>query len=128
MGWARLQFIDAAAGQSPATFGPVFVAAVAVQTTVTTFLIGPVVGALLGFLVGSRHPDLRSAVVVSGGGALLGFYLMAGLALVGVLGGLSGVGTGQVYGVRQVLGPFVLSGVPALVAGGVAGALGSLAG
>lgn len=125
MGWARVQFVTDAAGTSPETFGPVFVAAVAVQTTVTAFLVGPVLAGLLGFLVGSRYTVGSTAAVVTGGGSLLGFYVLALCAVGGVVAGLSGAGTEQVYGVGQVLGTLLVAGVPTLVVGAAGGVLGS---
>jgi hypothetical protein len=122
--WARTQFVAAATGADPATFGPVFVALAAFQTTVTLFFAGPVVAAALGVLSGSRFADARRAAGVGGGGALVGFFLMAGLGLVG-LSLPSGTGTEQTYALEAALGPLLLSGVATAASGGVAGVLGS---
>jgi hypothetical protein len=122
--WARVQFITAATGASPANFGPVFVALSAFQTTVTLFFAGPVVGTLVGTLVGSRFLDVKLAGGVAGGGSLVGFYLMAGICLFG-LSLVSGPGTEQVYAVGQAVGPLVVAGVVTGVVGTVGGVLGS---
>jgi hypothetical protein len=122
--WARTQFVTAATGSAPETFGPVFLALSTFQTTVTLFFAGPVVAATLGLLSGSRFPDATTAGAVAGGGALVGFFLMAGFGLVG-LSLLSGPGTGQTYALGGAVGPLLLSGVATAATGGVAGILGS---
>jgi hypothetical protein len=122
--WARTQFVTAATGADPATFGPVFVALSTFQTTVTLFFAGPVLGAALGLLAGSRFVDPRSAAGVAAAGTLVGFFVMAGAGLVG-LALPSGTGTGQTYALGRAVGPLLLSGVVTAATGGVAGALGS---
>jgi len=122
--WARTQFVTAAAGSQPATFGPVFLALSIFQTTVTLFFAGPVLAAVLGLLSGSRFADASAAAGVAAGGALVGFFAMAGLGLLG-LSTLSGAGTEQIYALRAAVGPLLLAGVATTVTGGVAGALGS---
>lgn len=122
--WARTQFLVAAGGTTPSQFGPVFVALVALQTTVSQFLVGTAVAGLVGTMAGSRFPDARTAGLVAGGGSLVGFYLMAALAVLPVtLAG--GPGTEQVYGLGQAVGPLLLAGVPAAVAGGIGGVVGA---
>lgn len=120
--WARVQFLTGAGGSAPQTFGPVFVALSVFQTTVTLFFAGPVVATVLGLLSGSRFRDRRRAGVVAGGGALVGFFAMAGLGLLGIA---AVTGIGQAYSLGQAVGPLLLSGVGAAVAGGVAGVMGS---
>jgi hypothetical protein len=122
--WARTQFLTAASGSSPASFGPVFVALVFFQTTVTVFVLGTALAALLGSLAGSRIPDLRGAIVVGAAGGGGGYYVMA-LAAVVVLSFVGGRGTGQTYSLGQALGPLVLLGLPAVAAGTVGAVLGS---
>ncbi|MFB6304062.1 MAG: hypothetical protein ABEH47_02765 [Haloferacaceae archaeon] len=122
--WARTQFLVAAGGATPSQFGPVFVALVAFQTTVSGFLVGTAVAGLVGTMAGSRFPDVGTAALVAGGGSLVGFYLMAGVVVL-VLTLVGGPGTGQVYGPGQAAGPLLLAGVPAAVAGGAGGAVGS---
>jgi hypothetical protein len=122
--WVRTQFVVAATGATPATFGPVFVALSAVQTTVTLFFGGPVLAGTLGLLAGSRFADGGRAAGVAATGSLVGFFLMAGLGLLG-LSLPTGPGTGQTYPLAAALGPLLLSGVATAASGGVAGALGS---
>ena len=121
--WARTQFVVAATGTDPATFGPVFVAVSTFQTTVTLFFAGPVLAAALGLLSGSRFVAPTAAAGVAAAGTLAGFFLMAGVGLVG-LSVPSGAGTGQTYALGQAVGPLLLS-VATAATGGVAGALGS---
>lgn|GEM_PF-257234 len=122
--WARTQFVTGATGSQPATFGPVFLALSIFQTTVTLFVAGPILASVLGLLSGSRFADATAAAGVAGGGALVGFFVMTGLALLG-LSALSGPSTGQIYSLRTAVGPLLLSGVTTTVVGGGAGALGS---
>ena len=122
--WARTQFVTGATGSAPATFGPVFLALSVFQITVTLFLTGPILATVLGLLSGSRFVDWTAAAGVTAGGALVGFFAMAGFGLLGV-SLLSGPGTEQVYSLRAAVGPLLLSGVATTVAGGGAGALGS---
>jgi len=122
--WARTQFVTGASGSDPATFGPVFLALSIFQTTVTLFFAGPILAAVLGLLSGSRFAAPSSAAGVAAGGALAGFVCLAGFGLLG-LSTLSGPGTGQVYSLRNAVGPLVLTGAATAVTGGVAGALGS---
>jgi hypothetical protein len=122
--WARTQFVTAATGAQPATFGPVFLALSVFQTTVTLLATGPVLAAVLGLLSGSRFTDPSAAAGVAAGGALVGFFCMAGLGLLG-LSALSGPGTGQVYSLRGAVGPLLIAGAVTTAIGGVAGALGS---
>lgn len=123
--WARTQFVTAATGSTPATFGPVFVALSTFQTTVTLFFAGPVLAAALGLLSGSRFAAPTPAAGVAAAGALVGFFAMAGFGLVG-LSLPSGGGTQQTYALGQAVGPLLLSGAATAATGGVAGALGSL--
>jgi len=122
--WARTQFVTAATGTDPATFGPVFVALSVLQTTIALFFAGPVVAAALGLLSGSRFADAGTAGLVAAAGALVGFFVMAGAGLAG-LSLVSGPGTGQTYPLAGAVGPLLLSGVATAVTGGVAGLLGS---
>ena len=122
--WARTQFVTAASGATPETFGPVFLALSIFQTTVTVLFVGPVLAAVLGLLSGSRFADPSAAAGVAAGGALVGFFCMAGLGLLG-LSALSGPGTAQVYSLRAALGPLLLSGAVTTATGAGAGALGS---
>jgi hypothetical protein len=122
--WARTQFIAEASGASPGEFGPVFVALSTFQTTVTMFVVGPVVAASLGLLSGSRFVDPRRAGGVATVGSLAGFLLMTGLGIVGV-GLVSGSGTGQIYTPGAAVGPLLLSAVATGATGGVAGVAGS---
>jgi len=122
--WARTQFVTGAAGSQPDTFGPVFLALSVFQITVTLFLTGPLLATVLGLLSGSRFVDPSAAAGVAAGGALVGFFAMAGLGLLG-LSLLSGPGTEQLYAPETAVGPLLLSGVASTVAGGGAGALGS---
>ncbi|MFB6102720.1 MAG: hypothetical protein ABEJ73_09155 [Haloplanus sp.] len=122
--WARTQFVTAATGSAPETFGPVFVALSVFQTTITLFFAGPVVAAALGLLSGSRFADVWTATGVAAGGALVGFFVMAGFGLLG-LALPSGTGTAQTYALGTAVGPLLLSGVATAATGGAAGALGS---
>lgn len=122
--WARVQFVSAAAGSNPTGFGPVFVALSAFQTTVTLFFAGPIVGTVVGALVGSRFLDWRVAGGVAGGGSFVGFFVMAGFGLLG-LSLVGGPGTEQVYAVGQAFVPLLVSGVATGVGGSVGGTLGS---
>ncbi|MFB6302589.1 MAG: hypothetical protein ABEH78_06990 [Haloferacaceae archaeon] len=124
MEWAREQFVVAAGGTTPGQFGPVFVALVAFQTTVSQFLIGTAVAAVVGVMAGSRFAVPRTAGLVAAAGSLTGFYLM-GLIAVLCLSLVGGPGTGQVYSVGQAFGPLAMGGVPAAVAGGAGGVAGA---
>jgi hypothetical protein len=122
--WARTQFVTAATGATPETFGPVFLALSVFQTTVTVLIVGPVLAATLGLLSGSRFAAPSAAAGVAGGGALVGFFCMAGLALLG-LATLSGPGTEQLYALPTTVGPLLAVGATTTAVGGAAGALGS---
>lgn len=122
--WARTQFLVAAGGATPSRFGPVFVALVAFQTTVSGFLVGTAAAGLVGTMAGSRFPDAGTAGLVAGGGSLVGFYLMS-LVTVLLVTLVGGPGTEQVYDLEQVALPLLLAGAPAAVAGGVGGVVGS---
>ncbi|MFB6195553.1 MAG: hypothetical protein ABEI80_05240 [Haloplanus sp.] len=122
--WARTQFVTAATGSTPETFGPVFLALSVFQTTVTLLFAGPVVAAMLGLLSGSRFPDGATAGGVAAGGALVGFFVMSGLGLAG-LSLLTGTGTRQTYALGSAAGPLLLTGVVTAVTGGAAGVMGS---
>ncbi|MFB6080095.1 MAG: hypothetical protein ABEJ81_03760 [Haloferacaceae archaeon] len=122
--WARTQFVVAAGGATPGRFGPVFVALVAVQTTVAQFLIGTAVAGLVGAMAGSRFAEVRTAGLVAAAGSATGFYLMGVLAVL-LLSLAGGPGTGQVYAPGQALGPLLLAGVPAALAGGAGGVAGA---
>jgi len=122
--WARAQFVVAATGSQPAEFGPVFVALSTFQTTVTMLLVGPVVGAALGLLSGSRFPAPLRAGGVAAAGTLVGFLLMTGLGVAGI-GLVSGPGTGQTYAPSAAAGPLLLSALATGAVGGVAGVVGS---
>jgi len=122
--WARTQFVTAAGGSALETFGPVFLALSVFQTTVTILVTGPVLAAVLGLLSGSRFTDPSAAAGVAAGGALVGFFCMAGVGLLG-LSALSGPGTAQIYALRTALGPLLLVGAVTTAVGGGAGALGS---
>jgi len=124
-GWARTQFVTGATGSAPETFGPVFVALSTFGTTVTLFFAGPVLAAALGLLSGSRFAAPTAAAGVAAAGTLVGFFVMAGVGLVG-LSIPSGAGTEQTYALGQAVGPLLLSGVATAATGAVAGALGSL--
>jgi hypothetical protein len=124
VGWARTQFLTAATGNSPTTFGPVFVALVFFQTTVTVFVVGTALSALLGSLAGSRLTELREALLVGAGGGGAGYYVMA-LTAVLVLSLAGGPGTDQTYSLAQAVGPVALSGLPAVAAGALGAVLGS---
>jgi hypothetical protein len=122
--WARTQFVVAAGGTTPGRFGPVFVALVAFQTTVTQFLLGTAVAGLVGAMAGSRFADARTAGLVAAGGSVTGFYLMGAIAVL-LLSLVGGPGAGQVYDPGQALGPLVLAGIPAGLAGGAGGVAGA---
>lgn len=122
--WARTQFLVAAGGTTPSRFGPVFVALVAFQTTVSAVLVGTAVAGLVGAMAGSRFPEARTAGLVAGGGSLVGFYVMAALAVLFVTS-VGGPGTDQIYAPAQALMSLLLAGGPAAVAGGAGGVLGA---
>ncbi|GAB3318831.1 hypothetical protein [Haloplanus salinarum] len=121
--WARTQFVTGATGNAPETFGPVFVALSALQTTVTLFFAGPVLAATVGLLSGSRFVDDGTAGAVAAGGSLVGFFVLAGAGLAGVAL-VSGPGTDQTYPLVGAVGPLLLAGVATAATGGVAGLLG----
>jgi hypothetical protein len=123
--WALTQFVTAATGSTPETFGPVFVSLSVFQTTVTLFFAGPILAATVGLLAGSRFADAGTAGVVAGGGTLLGFFLMAAAGLAGIAL-LSGPGADQTYTLSAALGPLLLSGAATAATGGVTGVFGSL--
>lgn len=122
--WARTQFVTAASGAAPETFGPVFLALSVFQTTVTVLAVAPVLAAVVGLLSGSRFADPTAAAGVVAGGALVGFFCLAGLGLLG-LSALSGPGTAQVYSLRGAVGPLLLAAAVTTATGAGAGALGS---
>jgi hypothetical protein len=122
--WAQTQFVTAATGTAPETFGPVFLALSVFQTTVTLLFTGPVLAATVGLLSGSRFADVGTAGLVAASGTLLGFFVMASGGLAG-LSLLSGPGTEQTYPIAAAVGPLLLSSVATTVTGGLAGVLGS---
>lgn len=124
MEWATRQFLVAAGGTTAERFGPVFVALVAFQTTVSQFLIGTAVAGVVGAMAGSRFAVPRTAGLVAAVGSITGFYLMGAISVL-VLSLVGGPGTEQVYAPGQALGPLALGGLPAGIAGGIGGVIGS---
>lgn len=127
MAWAQSQFLTAAGG-SAREFGPIFVALVYFQGANVAFFLGPVVATLAGLLFGTRMRDRRTAAAVAGGGALVGFYLMALLTVLLSSLALSAQGASQSFGLLQALVPIVLAGIPTAIAGTIAGYVGPMLG
>jgi hypothetical protein len=126
MRWAQVQFVSAAGGADPGRFGPILLAVVFFETTVTFLLAGPLLAGTVSTMVGSQFPRLREAAAVGGAGSLLGFCALIVLGL-GATSLIGGAGTGQLYGIGSAVGPLFLSAIATGLAGTVAGAVGSLA-
>ncbi|MFB6127516.1 MAG: hypothetical protein ABEJ79_09535 [Halolamina sp.] len=122
--WAAVQFVRAAGGSAVAEFGPVFVAATALATTAGAFAVGVGFAAVVGALVGSRFPQPRTAAIAGGGGAFVGFVVLASLAVAGVTVA-GGAGTEQVYAPVTATVPVGLGAVTAGVVGATAGGVSS---
>lgn len=118
--WGQVLFLSGAGGETT-RFGPVFLALVAFQTTVSSLLLGPALGALLGTLAGSRFARLGRATVVSGAGALVGTVVM-GLP-VAVLA--TTTGGPQAYPLGAAVAPIGVAAVAAGAVGAAGGAVGS---
>lgn len=125
MVWAQGQFLAPGADQRTQVLGQLFVSVIHFQSTVVLFLLGPVLAAVLGLGLGSRIGSSTTAGLVSGGSALLGFYLMTVVAILLMGLALSPAGSRQTYSLGQAVGPVVVAGIAAGAAGGIAGALGS---
>lgn len=119
--WAQTQLIADAGGQA-AAFGPVFVSVTFLQTAIVILFFGPVVAGIVGSLLGS---DLRSptrALLTGGISSLLGFYLMAIVAL-GFLVFAKGPDAQQAFSLTHAIQPMLLAGVPTAVIGAVTSTL-----
>lgn len=124
MAWAQSQFLTAAGGGTAQQFGPIFVALVYFQGAAVAFFLGPVVAALLGLLFGTRMRDPRMAAVVTAGGSLVGFLVMAFLTVAVSSLALSGEGATHTFGLLQALVPLLLASIPTAIAGGITGYVG----
>lgn len=127
IGWAGLRFVAAAQGGTAERFGPIFVGVVAFQGALVLLVAGVVLAAVTGLLFGSRYRSVGEAALVTGVGALLGFYalsLLGALLLVFALGGQSAAQSVTLVGVAVRA---LEIGVPVALLGAVTGALGSRA-
>lgn len=118
---AESRFLDTAAGGAE-QFGPVAVEIAHFGALVTVLFCSPILAAALGVLSGARLHDRTASTVVAGGGALVGFTLLASIAIV-----LTNLGTAE--GTAPLFSQPLLFGAGAVVTGltgAVSGLLGSV--
>jgi hypothetical protein len=103
-------------GGGESAFGELFVGMIFQQNTYTTFLLGSVVAAFAGLVVGFASEDQFAAALGGGVGAGVGFYVMAIVSVVLLSLSLGGAGGGT-GGLGNYLLPLVGAGIPAAVVG-----------
>jgi hypothetical protein len=121
--WGYEVFVLAAQGQGGVAerFGPIFVSLVFFQNVSVAFFVGLVASLLAGLTFGSQFYDGRTAVLATGAGGLVGFYVMVVLAFLLMSMGMQ---TARGFGLGDALVPFLLAGVPSGIVGAVAGYFG----
>lgn len=102
-------------GGAESSVGQLFVGVVFLQNVYTTFLLGSVVAAFTGLVVGYTADDQFSAAIGGGVGSAIGFYVMAVITLVLMLLALGGAG-GQ-SDIGGLVLPFLGAGIPAAIVG-----------
>lgn len=121
--WATTIFLVNAQGETATRFGPVFLALVVFLTTITGFVVGPVLAAVLGVLFGSEHRDSTRAATATGVGTFLGYLVMGFLAFSGIILGV-GAGASAPFGIGSFLLKLVVTAIPTTVVGILGGVLG----
>jgi len=118
--WAQSQLITDAGGATE--FGPVFIAVVYLQIAIVIFLLGPVIAALTAGIFGRVLAQPKLALVAGGFTSLIGFYIMASIALVFLV--LSkGTEAQQALSFTQALFPMLVAGIPTAIMGSLISAL-----
>lgn len=123
--WGHTVFVASAGGTGSVVerFGPLFVSVVFFQNLSATFFVGLVAALLTGLLFGSNFLEGKQALAATGGGSLVGFWLLAVLALFIMSFGMADP---RGFGLVDALGPIAIAGIPAGLVGAVAGYLGSI--
>ena len=114
-------FVAGARGATAERFGPLFLALVFFQNVSVAFFVGLLASFATGLVFGSQLYDRRDAVLATGGGGLVGFYLMVVLAF-SIMS--MGMATPRGFGLGDVLVPVLLAGIPSGIVGAVAGYFG----
>lgn len=121
--WGHEVFVASAQGEGGAAerFGPIFLSVIFFQNVSVAFFVGLVASLLAGLSFGSGFYDGRTAVLATGAGGLVGFYLMVVLAFAIMSMGMA---TPRGFGFGDALVPLLLAGIPAGIVGAIAGYFG----
>lgn len=103
-------------GGAESAVGQLFVGVVFLQNVYTTFLLGSIVAAFTGLVVGYASDDQISAAIGGGIGSGVGFYVMAIITLVLLLLAMGGSG-GEGSDIGGLVLPFFGAGIPAAIVG-----------
>lgn len=120
--WAQSQLVTDAGGATE--FGPIFIAVAYLQTAIVILLLGPVVAALAAGLLGPAFSSPKLALVGGGVASLVGFYIMAVIALA-ILMLSKGSEAQQAFSFTQALVPMLTAGIPTAIMGSLISALSS---
>lgn len=122
--WGHSVFVASASGPTAERFGPLFVSVVYFQNVSAIFFVGLITSLVSGLLFGSNFLQARNALLATGGGTIVGFWMMALVALVIMS---LGMGEPRGFGLFDAFGQIALAGIPAGIVGSVAGYLGAVA-
>lgn len=111
-------------GGTAERFGPLFVSLLFFQNVSVAFFVGVIASLFIGLLFGSRFYEGRTAVLATGSGALLGFYVMVVFSFVIMSLGMS---SPRGFGFAGALVPMILAGIPSGIVGSIAGYFGWVA-
>jgi hypothetical protein len=116
--WAESVYIATASGDAARTLGPIFAGLVTFQNGVLVQFLAPLLAFVFGFVFGSREFSAGDAVLVGGGGGVVGYVSLAVPAL-GLT--LLAPAESQVFPPTSILlvllGAWLLSGVAGAVGG-----------
>jgi|GEM_PF-1506753 hypothetical protein len=121
---AHTRFLEAATGNAVAELGPVFVETVLVALAVTALVVAPVLGIVVGLVLGRGVFDPRRSIATAAGGGLFGTLLLG--ATVATLG-TAGSPVGSIW-TRSFLVALAVAAVASAVAGGIGAAVSARAG
>ena len=121
--WGHEVFVVAAQGRGGTAerFGSIFVSVIFFQNVSVAFFVGLLASFATGLVFGSRMYDRTNAVLATGAGGLVGFYLMIVLAFLVMSMGMA---TPRGFDLGDALLPFLLAGIPSGIVGAVAGYFG----
>lgn len=119
--WGHEVFVVAAQGETAERFGPIFLSVIFFQTVSVAFFVGLLASFATGLVFGSRLYDRTNAILATGVGGLVGFYLMV---VISFFITSMGMATPRGFGLGDALVPFLLAGLPAGIVGAITGYFG----